>query len=195
MVKNITNYRDPNLILHLIKSCEKYSLTEKESIETINDTLDKKISRRTYYNYKKKLYDKDIIKKIMGSIYDTQALRCLIFDLEDEDKDKSLEADILIGDQLPNKEDVFHNIDIQKEEQRKVEKIKSLITKFENQMNQPPQRYDGVPKNANIREEFIKCGKEKCIGCPHGPYYYAYWRDVTTKKLRKKYIGQFNPKE
>ncbi len=74
MVKNITNDRDPNLILHLIKSCENYALTEKESLETINKILDKAVSRRTYYNYKKKLYDKEIIQGLKGSIYDTQAL-------------------------------------------------------------------------------------------------------------------------
>ena len=76
-------------ILYLIKSCETYDLTEKESIETINKILNKNISRRTYYNYKKKLYDKEIIQKIKGTIYDTQAIRCLIFDLEDGDIEKS----------------------------------------------------------------------------------------------------------
>ena len=45
-------------ILYLIKSCENYDLDERESIESINRVLgDKSISRRTYYNYKKKLYD------------------------------------------------------------------------------------------------------------------------------------------
>jgi hypothetical protein len=24
----------------------------------------------------------------------------------------------------------------------------------------------------------------------HGPYYYAYWKDPETKKLKKKYIGR-----
>jgi len=25
------------------------------------------------------------------------------------------------------------------------------------------------------------------LGCPHGPYYYAYWKE--NGKLKKKYIG------
>lgn len=49
------------LISHLIKSRENYNLTDIESIETINKILEEEISRKSYYNYKKKLYDKEII--------------------------------------------------------------------------------------------------------------------------------------
>jgi hypothetical protein len=28
----------------------------------------------------------------------------------------------------------------------------------------------------------------------HGPYYYAYWKDPESKKLKKKYIGDPIPK-
>jgi hypothetical protein len=27
----------------------------------------------------------------------------------------------------------------------------------------------------------------------HGPYYYAYWKDPESKKLKKKYIGDHMP--
>lgn len=47
-----------------------------------------------------------------------------------------------------------------------------------------------IPKNATIRKEFIKCKKYNCCYERHGPYYYAYWKDPETKKLRKKYIGR-----
>jgi hypothetical protein len=41
-------------------------------------------------------------------------------------------------------------------------------------------------------EEHIKCGRS-CLMCPHGPYYYAYWKDENGR-LRKKYIGsKFDP--
>ena len=115
-MENIHNNRNQNLILHLIKSCENYDLTEEESLETINKILDKDISRRTYYNYKKKLYDKEKIQKIKGSIYDTQALRCLIFDLEDADKEKNVEADKLVAEQLPDRSDIFHDTERYKRE-------------------------------------------------------------------------------
>jgi hypothetical protein len=47
-----------------------------------------------------------------------------------------------------------------------------------------------VPKNATIRKEYIKCKKPNCYRRQHGPYYYAYWKDPETKKLRKRYIGR-----
>ncbi len=50
---------------------------------------------------------------------------------------------------------------------------------------------NSIPKNATIREEFIKCGKVTCNLCPHGPYYYTYWKDKSKSnknKLRKKYL-------
>lgn len=61
-------------------------------------------------------------------------------------------------------------------------------------MNEPFQRYGTLPKSASIREEFVRCGKENCYECPHGPYYYAYWKDVETKKLKKKYLGLMDPR-
>ncbi len=191
----MTRKRNSNLILKLIQSCENYQLTEKESIETINKILDKGISRRTYYNHKKKLYDKEIIHQVKNSVYDNHMMRCLLLDLEETDQNMSLKADFLVSQQLPDRKDIFHDPHIQKAETEELEKTKTMIAQFENQMNEPLQRYDVVPKNANIREEFIRCGKESCNDCPHGPYYYAYWKDSTTKKLKKKYIGQFNPKE
>ncbi len=195
MITSITNKKDPNLILHLIKSCENYDLSENESLETINKILDKDISRRTYYNYKKKLYDKEIIHQVKDSIYDNHMMRCLLLDLEETDQKMCLKADFLVWQQLPDRKDIFHDPHIQEAELEELEKTKSMITQFANQIDEPLQRYDKVPKNANIRQESIKCGKESCNDCPHGPYYYAYWKDPSTKKLKKKYIGQFNPKE
>src|SRR5256885_10556394 len=35
-----------------------------------------------------------------------------------------------------------------------------------------------VPDGAKItyRREEVRCGKANCSRCPHGPYWYAYWR-------------------
>ena len=43
------------------------------------------------------------------------------------------------------------------------------------------------------RNEYTKCGKPNCKKCPHGPYWYAYWREG--KRLRKKYIGKTKPEQ
>jgi len=42
-----------------------------------------------------------------------------------------------------------------------------------------------------FRCEFVKCGKAGCKKCPHGPYWYAYWREG--KRLRKRYVGKSLP--
>lgn len=43
------------------------------------------------------------------------------------------------------------------------------------------------------RSEYVKCGKAGCRRCPHGPYWYAYWRQ--DGKLRKRYIGKVDPRK
>lgn len=96
-------------------------------------------------------------------------------------------------EQLPDRKDIFHDTDRQEDELEQIEDIKSRMEQFEKQLNDPIQRYEEIPKSADIRDEFVKCGKESCNDCPHGPYFYAYWKDTTTKKLKKKYIGRFDP--
>jgi hypothetical protein len=187
--------KNQQLILHLIKSCENYDLNEKESIKTINKILNKDISRRTYYYYKEKLYDKEIFHQLRDSIYDNHMTRCLLLNLEETDWQKSLKADMLVSEQLPDRKDIFNDTNRYKEEREDLEEMKFRIEQFEKPLNEPLQRYEEVPKNSNIREEFIKCGKENCNYCPHGPYYYSYWKDPATKKLKKKYIGRFDPRD
>jgi hypothetical protein len=41
------------------------------------------------------------------------------------------------------------------------------------------------------RQEHVRCGKEGCHSCPHGPYWYAYWKDGG--KTRSQYIGRHLP--
>jgi hypothetical protein len=46
-----------------------------------------------------------------------------------------------------------------------------------------------VPDGAKItyRREEVRCGKANCTRCPHGPYWYAYWRE--NGRLRSRYLG------
>ena len=41
------------------------------------------------------------------------------------------------------------------------------------------------------RLESVRCGKPGCTTCPHGPYWYAYFREGN--KLRSRYIGRDLP--
>jgi hypothetical protein len=42
-----------------------------------------------------------------------------------------------------------------------------------------------------FRQERVRCGRESCTRCPHGPYWYAYWREGG--RLRSRYIGKQLP--
>lgn len=42
-----------------------------------------------------------------------------------------------------------------------------------------------------FRQEAVRCGRKGCTTCPHGPYWYAYWRE--DGRLRSRYIGKRLP--
>lgn len=44
-----------------------------------------------------------------------------------------------------------------------------------------------------FRQETVRCGKKHCSRCPHGPYWYAYWRE--DGRLRSRYVGKQLPGE
>jgi hypothetical protein len=80
----------------------------------------------------------------------------------------------------------------------KANKTTERATKFLNKIKSRQlacaNRAKSIPGNATIRKEYIKCGKQMCE-LKHGPYYYAYWKDPESKKLKKKYIGDHMPKK
>jgi hypothetical protein len=80
----------------------------------------------------------------------------------------------------------------------KANKTTERATKFLNKIKSRQlacdNRAKSIPENATIRKEYVKCGKEICE-LKHGPYYYAYWKDPESKKLKKKYIGDHMPKD
>ena len=44
------------------------------------------------------------------------------------------------------------------------------------------------PKKISYRSKEIKCGRESCNSCPHGPYWYAEWTE--SGKRKTKYLGK-----
>ena len=50
-----------------------------------------------------------------------------------------------------------------------------------------PDRRGGV----TYRQEMVRCGRDNCGRCPHGPYWYAYWREGG--RVRSRYIGKQLP--
>jgi hypothetical protein len=73
------------------------------------------------------------------------------------------------------------------------EKATKFLNKIKSRELACANRAKSIPDNATIRKEYINCGKEICEQ-KHGPYYYAYWKDPESKKLKKKYIGDHMPK-
>jgi hypothetical protein len=45
-----------------------------------------------------------------------------------------------------------------------------------------------VVTSVTYRLEKVRCGKKGCKKCPHGPYWYAYWKE--NGKTKSKYIGK-----
>lgn len=74
-----------------------------------------------------------------------------------------------------------------------IERSTKFINKIRSRRLACANRAKSIPENATIRKEYIKCGKQICEQ-KHGTYYYAYWKDPESKKLKKKYIGDHMPK-
>ncbi len=195
---------EQQLLLQLIKSCEYYHLSEKQSIECINKILNRNISRRTYYIYKHKLFTNDVFSRLKESIYSSHLDRISLLLLND-DADFEVRAKVnkLIADQFPDK--VLSHLQYpyitDNNENTKGEPKNTLladIRKIKEKNRLSNDKLNPLPKNATIRGEFIKCGKEACNLCPHGPYYYSYWKEKTKddnkSKLRKKYLGVIDPR-
>ncbi|MDN5847816.1 MAG: hypothetical protein L0H53_16245 [Candidatus Nitrosocosmicus sp.] len=107
--------------------------------------MDKDISRRTYYNYKKKLYDKDILKQLKNSMYDSQMMKCLLLDLEDTNKDESERADKLVAEQLPERKDIFQDTAKQQTELAKTyEMTNFLMDNSKKKFDKPVQIYNST---------------------------------------------------
>jgi hypothetical protein len=72
---------------------------------------------------------------------------------------------------------------------KRIERSTKFINKIKSRQLAYDNRAKSIPENATIRKEYIKCKKANCYHDQHGPYYYAYWKDPESKKLKKKYIG------
>ena len=75
--------------------------------------------------------------------------------------------------------------------------IRGLVNQLISEMELPLSSAD-MPSGREIvkekkagsityRLEKVSCGKG-CRGCPHGPYWYGYWKE--DGKTRSKYIGK-----
>jgi hypothetical protein len=64
-----------------------------------------------------------------------------------------------------------------------------ILAKGRLREKQGPQ-FDTEPGEPSVsyRQQMRRCGKAGCTKCPHGPYWYAFWREGA--KVRSRYIGK-----
>jgi hypothetical protein len=62
--------------------------------------------------------------------------------------------------------------------------VKGLLVALNDDAGTAPGDADG---GVTYRLEKVRCGKPGCASCPHGPYWYAYFREGN--RLRSRYIG------
>ena len=60
-------------------------------------------------------------------------------------------------------------------------------------MGDPASGEERGDPEVTYRLESVRCGKDGCKTCPHGPYWYAYFRE--NGKLRSRYIGRELPED
>ncbi len=196
-MRNLT-LEEKQLLSQLIKGCEYHHLSEKQSIECINKVLKGHVSRRSYYNYKRKIYSHDVFDRLKESIYSSSLDKSALLLLNDNSNlEVRTKVNKLIADQFPDKDKPTfllpsHHDEYIENMKDKENSVFMKIIQFQEMEKLSKARFNAIPKNVTIKEEFIKCGKDACNRCPHGPYYYAYWRDKTKDKkgkLQKKYLG------
>jgi hypothetical protein len=195
--------KEKHSLFYLITNCEIYQLNESEALKYIKDKFSKSISRRTYYNYKNQIYrdhDKNAPFFRLFRIHESKQRSKDMASLSFISHRERIIRDGLINENISR--DEFYKLDDHKLSLDKMyEKGGSIIKQSERllvKMNSKRQVVNrnskSIPRNATIRKEYIKCGKDLCLGCQHGPYYYAFWRDESGK-LKKKYIGRNDPRE
>jgi hypothetical protein len=186
---------DKEFVKLLILDCEDFHLNQKESLAYISKKLNRKISRTSYYNCKKEMSDNDSFPnfflnsrwKKISTIMDNIALRNRIL---------SSSTDTRI-----NSHNVWNDPEfVSKYSDRffadgyaLVNETKKFSARLKSQEALLSRNYKSIPSSATIREEYVKCGKPDCNRCKHGPYYYGYWKE--NGKLKKKYIGRYDPRE
>ena len=198
--------KEKQILSYLITNCEIYQLNENESLKYIKEKFRQSISRRTYYNYKSQMYkDHDKSAPLFGlfRFHESKhrskgmASLSLISHRERMIRDGLLNKNISSHDEFSRLDDPELSLGKIREKARYlIKEGEKVLVKINSKIQTASRNFESIPKNATIRKEYIKCGKEFCLRCEHGPYYYAYWRDEKNdRKLKKKYIGKRDPRE
>jgi len=186
---------DKQFVKLLILDCENFHLNQNESLAYISKKLNRKISRISYYNCKKDMSDNDSFAdfflnsrwKKISRIIDNIALRNRIL---------SSSTDTRINSHNVWNDPVFvgkYSDRFFADGYALVNETKKMSARLKSQEALSSTNFNSIPSSATIRKEYVKCGNPYCYRCKHGPYYYGYWKE--NGKLKKKYIGLYDPRE
>jgi hypothetical protein len=196
-VKSSDEKRD--LVIRIIKSCVYYDIGETKSLDVIERLTKKKLSIKTFYNYKKILYKNSKIYETKLNYGDWVArdliIKSHLLYLNEDNMTAQFEVDKLLCKEFPEIPKNYRERmkDFGKKE---IDNILKEYHELKNMIKREKKKEGelrSIPTYATIREERIKCGKKKCHQCPHGPYFYAYWREKNTDELSKMYVGSELP--
>jgi Family of unknown function (DUF6788) len=157
--------------------------------------LNRKISRSSYYNCKKEMADNDFFANFFSdsrweknfSILHNIAERNRILNSSSDTRIKS--HNVWNDPEFVSKySDRFFA-----DGYALVEQTNHMLARINSQRDLISRNYKSIPSGATIRKEYVKCGNPYCYRCKHGPYYYGYWKE--NGKLKKKYIGRYDPRE
>jgi hypothetical protein len=198
MVTSKLSDKEKQILLYIITNCEIYHLNEEEALKYIKNNFSRTISRRTYYNYKNKVYENHEKKSPYSGLLKMLNFKgskelinlSLMFEKHNMVQD-GIKANIRLEDfdrldRLPKFYEKLHD-----GSGAIIKQTENFLEILEKSRQLEIRNNQSIPDNATIREEYVKCGKSLCFGCKHGPYYYAYWKDENSK-LKKKYLGQHN---
>jgi hypothetical protein len=181
---------EKNLLNQLIITCELRHLTEKESLSYIQKRFGRLISRRTFYQIKRCLYEEKILKKSESFLlFGKRPLLPEYRSLYANNPESKKYSNVNDLDFIPQ-----HTYKIFSEGDNFIIRSRNFLARINDLKVTSTKNYESVPSKATIRKEYVKCGNHSCCRCKHGPYYYAYWRDETGK-LRKKYLGKHDPRD
>jgi hypothetical protein len=66
--------------------------------------------------------------------------------------------------------------------------LKRLLMLARARLERQGLEFPGAGPEVKLRKQMVRCGKENCTRCPHGPYWYAYWSEEGRR--RSRYLGK-----
>lgn len=68
--------------------------------------------------------------------------------------------------------------------------LRRLLILARARLEQQGVSFESGGPTVRLRQQWVKCGKDACNRCPHGPYWYAHWRE--DGKRRSRYVGKLD---